>query len=837
MTRRVGDQPTTDEPGAHFETEHLRSGLRGRSVRGGVATLVAQALGFLIKLGSLAALARLVTKEDFGLIFAVTAITSFISTVNEFGLAAATQQRAHLDHEQVTALFWVNVAMSLVAVALTAAIIPAAVWLYHGDTRLVSIMLAYAAMSIFDGVAVQHQALLRRQMRFRTLGGIEVASLAASRIVAIVMAWCGAGYWALVAQAAVIRAVSAGGVWVACGWRPGRPAWSSSIRPMLAFGGNLTGVRLLGDLTLNLDRIVLRRFAGEAATGIYGNVYRLLQLPIRSLTWPLTTVALPVLSRLQADPERFRVYWRRASSLLAIVQVPLVVFMAVAADGVVLTVLGSQWAEAARVFRVLAPSALIVALTPGIAWAYAALGRTDRQVRWTAASSVVRGIAILIGAPWGCLGVAVAASASTVCLRVPGVMYCFRGSPLRLADLAQAAWRPFLASVVAGAALSVAERFGSPLGSAVLGLVMHGGLFAITYAASWLLIPGGRRELGEIVRLARELRARVPRTAPDAATRPARHSDGRSPSTVSPHEMAVSQLPFVSVVIPVYNDAERLALCLRALTEQTYPPERFEIVIVDNGSTDHLAAVVRDVPNVVFAREPRPGSYAARNAGLALAVGEVIAFTDSDCTPRQDWIANGVARLLEVPNCGLVGGAVEFTFAAPDRVSICERYDSMFYFDQADYIRRGRFACTANAFTQASVIRRVGAFDADLKSVGDREWGNRVSAAGYALVYAGEAVVRHPARRTLQDLLRKRRRLAGGHHDMIRRKGLAALRLLNALRRHLIRDPLLCAGQMLLRARAIGPRVALGILSVYTLLCYAEALELVRLRAGGQPRR
>ena len=207
MARTVGRPTTTESGDAHFGTAHLRAGLRGRSVRGGVVTLATQALGFLIKFGSLAALARLVTKEDFGLVFAVTAITSFISTVNEFGLASATQQRAELDHEHVTALFWVNVAMSLVAVAVTAALIPAAVWLYDGDARLVSIMLAYAAMSVLDGVAVQHQALLRRQMRFTILGGIEIAALATSRIVAIAMAWYGAGYWALVMQAAVIRAV------------------------------------------------------------------------------------------------------------------------------------------------------------------------------------------------------------------------------------------------------------------------------------------------------------------------------------------------------------------------------------------------------------------------------------------------------------------------------------------------------------------------------------------------------------------------------------------------------------------------------------------------------
>jgi O-antigen/teichoic acid export membrane protein len=490
----------------HFGTAHLQRDLRVRSVRGGVATLATQAVGFVVKLVSLAALARLVTKEDFGLVFAITAITTAIGTVKEFGLAAATQQRAELDHAQVTALFWVNVGLSLVAALATAAAAPAIVWFYHGDPRLVSIVLAYAGMGLFDGLAVQHQALLKRQMRFRALAVIEIASLVTSRGAAIGLAFAGGGCWALVLQALVLRVVAVVGVWLACAWRPGRPAWTSGIRPLLRFGRDLTGVRLLGQVAVNADKMLLARFAGEAATGLYGNAYRLLQLGSHNIVWPLTTVALPVLSRLQDQPERFRAYFVRAMALVTAAGMPTVVFMFLAADRIVLTVLGPQWAEAALIFRILAPTAFLYTLNPGTGWVYTALGRTDRQVRWNVVTSGTRVLAIAAGIPWGAIGVATAVSVVVCALRLPGIIYCFRETPLRVRDLWEAIRLPAVTSLAAGAALVAAgpEFVTSvpPWGHLLAELAVY----AIAYGLAWLVIPGGRAELRRVAELVAALR-------------------------------------------------------------------------------------------------------------------------------------------------------------------------------------------------------------------------------------------------------------------------------------------------------------------------------------------
>lgn len=116
---------------------------------------------------------------------------------------------------------------------------------------------------------------------------------------------------------------------------------------------------------------------------------------------------------------------------------------------------------------------------------------------------------------------------------------------------------------------------------------------------------------------------------------------------------------FVSVVIPVSNDFERLKTCLKALEEQTYPKKLYEVIVVDNGSDEDINPLVIQFSQAFATQESRRGSYTARNKGDSLAKGDVIAFTDSDCIPNCDWIEKGVANLLQVFNCGLVVGKIK----------------------------------------------------------------------------------------------------------------------------------------------------------------------------------
>ncbi len=234
--------------------------------------------------------------------------------------------------------------------------------------------------------------------------------------------------------------------------------------------------------------------------------------------------------------------------------------------------------------------------------------------------------------------------------------------------------------------------------------------------------------------------------------------------------------PFVSVIIPVYNDAERLALCLEALAAQTYPPDRFEVIVVDNGSPEMPEAAVSRFPNARLLVEPQPGSYAARNLGLAHARGDCLAFTDSDCIPAATWLERGVAALHAQSNTGLVGGRIELFPADPAHPTPAELYELLNVFRVETMVERFYFSPTANLFTFRHVFDRVGPFNAALPSAGDSDWGQRVHAAGYRLVYAEDVVVRHPARGSTEELRLKAARVAVGMDLKRRLRGETTLR-------------------------------------------------------------
>ncbi|MEZ5320115.1 MAG: glycosyltransferase [Vicinamibacterales bacterium] len=295
--------------------------------------------------------------------------------------------------------------------------------------------------------------------------------------------------------------------------------------------------------------------------------------------------------------------------------------------------------------------------------------------------------------------------------------------------------------------------------------------------------------------------------------------------------------PFVSVIIPVFNDARRLRGCLDALEQQTYPADRYEVVVVDNGSTDRPESVVAAHAHAVCVREPRPGSYAARNAGLARAKGEVLAFTDADARPEPGWLEHGVRRLGALEGDGMVGGRLECVFDRQGTPNFAERFDAVTYLRQQHYVERQHFAATANMFATRAVFDRVGGFRADLFSSGDAEWGTRVHRAGFPQAYADDAVVAHRARGSVWKIIALHRRLLGGWF---------ALRSTPALPHHPTSLWQLLNGfplypsiwfSMRQHPQVHGRGQALSYYAFSLCLRYVQALEWIRLSLGGRPRR
>jgi O-antigen/teichoic acid export membrane protein len=425
--------------------------LKRKSVVGGLAAVSAQGAKFVLQTGTTIVLARLLSPQDFGLQGMVVAFTGFLAFFRDAGLGAATVQRAEVSQEQISALFWVNVAVGAFLAALCAGLAPVMVSFYH-EPRLYWMAIVSGAGFIFSGLAAQHQALLQRGMRFVTAAKIDVLSLVVSSGTGIVMALLGCRYWSLVGLAMASSLVGTAAVWIAVPWLPERPHRRAGIRSMLRFGWKATCTNLVVFFAWNSEKILLGRFWGADALGLYGRAYQLATLPVLQLNSAVTGVAFPALSRIQHDAGRLARSFLRAFSLLISLTIPITISCALFAEEIVRVVLGAKWAEAAPIFRLLAPVALVFAVANPLSWLVLSTGRAGRALSISATTTPLVILGIILGLSHGPKGVALGYSLAMTLLVVPIAAWSKLGTGITWGDLWGAARQPLLAGVLAGAA-------------------------------------------------------------------------------------------------------------------------------------------------------------------------------------------------------------------------------------------------------------------------------------------------------------------------------------------------------------------------------------------------
>jgi PST family polysaccharide transporter len=418
-----------------FCTDHLQADLTGRTARSGMITIVSQFVRFVLNLLAVMVMARLLLPVEYGLIAMVAPITGFVGLFKDLGLSTATIQKAHITHEQVSVLFWVNVTVSIGLAVLCLAISPL-VGIFYQDSRTMWITMALASSFIFGGLTAQHHALLRRQMLFVTLGWIDIVTSVVSIVVGIATAWWGWSYWSLVTMTLSGAAVNCAAVWSVNSWRPGRPCRGSGVRELLRFGRSLTVSQVFNFISGNMDKLLIGKTLGAGALGIYNRAFQLLLMPMEQVFSPLSSVLLASLSRVSDDPARFRRAVRTAGDLLLMTVAPLVAAMIVFAQEMVLVFLGPAWLEAVPIFRALAVVALVLPMNYLGAIILQAAGRTDVMMKWAPVAMVISVASILVGMPWGLIGIATAWAFGVLVLRSPIFYFIIsRTTPIALGDI------------------------------------------------------------------------------------------------------------------------------------------------------------------------------------------------------------------------------------------------------------------------------------------------------------------------------------------------------------------------------------------------------------------
>jgi O-antigen/teichoic acid export membrane protein len=477
--------------------KHLQKDLDRISARGGVFTVTSQVGVFTIQTLNMIFMARLLVPYDFGLIAMVTSVTSFMLNFKDGGLSVATIRNASITHEEVSVLFWINVAVSTVLALIVLLLAPILSWFYH-EPKLIPVVAAFSIGFFAGGFGVQHQAILNRQMRFRAIALSDNLSILICSLVGLTFAAFHFAYWSLVAMQVSYSCVNSTILWCLSGWRPGKPAWHSNAWSMLAFGGHLTGGSVMNYFARNTDSFLIGRVWGAVPLGFYGRAYQLLLLPTMQMSAPIRSVAVPALSRLSDDPVRFRETCRHILNNMARVSWPLISCMIVTSDWIMPALLGPKWAPSAAIFAWLGVAALLQPISSSTIWIMVAQGRSRDIFVTQCYASLMTLAAIVIGLPWGPIGVAISISTGELLVRTP---YLFamvgRIGPLRTLDM----YRACLAGLGSSLAVLVTVgliRFNFTFAHPWHGLLVTVPIAMLVAVITTYVLPGGREAAREI---------------------------------------------------------------------------------------------------------------------------------------------------------------------------------------------------------------------------------------------------------------------------------------------------------------------------------------------------
>lgn len=393
----------------------VQDSLKQRTLHGlgwsGLAQVLRQILQFIISI----LLARLLAPSDFGLLAMILVFTGFASTISDLGLSTALIQKRDIQPRHESTIFCLQLACGAFLALLLSAAAPLIASFYQVH-RLAGICLAIAPTFLLNAFGSVPLALLQRKMAFRSIAAIEITSLLGSGAAAVIAALNGWGIWSLVLQALLASLITSALSWQQSRWRPELAFTPAAWRELRRFSSALTGFNIVNYWIRNLDNLIIGKFIGTYALGLYSRAYSMMLFPIRQVGDIVSRVMLPAMSSIQDQTERFRDIYLRATRVIALITFPFMIGMAVLADLIIVILFGPAWSGAISILRILSLVGLLQSIGTTLGWIYTARGRTDIMFFFSLGAGSVYAAAFLIGLRWGVLGVAGAYAASFLLL-------------------------------------------------------------------------------------------------------------------------------------------------------------------------------------------------------------------------------------------------------------------------------------------------------------------------------------------------------------------------------------------------------------------------------------
>ncbi len=483
-----------------FITKDDNQQLRDKSLSGGIWIMAGQVGGHSLRMLSIVILARLLRPSDYGLIAMVAVLTNFIQMFKDIGLNVATIQSKEISHAEVSNLFWYNTAISLLLGIIVAGCAPLVSWFYERQ-ELLYITLTLAVTFPVSGLIIQHVALLQRQLRYKDVSIIQIISIAAGIIAAILSAYLGLGYWSLVIMELTGVFSTTLLALYFCPWIPSLPCKRTKTAHFLRFGGYLTGSNFCEYFSNNLDKLIIGKLLTPAILGQYTKAFDLSLLPLRKISYPLQTLGVSTLSRLQDEPNRYKHYYTFAQETLVIALVPFFGLGFTCSHSLFSLFLGSQWTEAAPIFSWFCLLSLAIACTSSTRWLFISQGRTKEFLYFTLISAASSTLSFIIGIKYGIMGITICYTAVTILIRTPLVIYISsRSGPVGMMDQVKCFTPTIILSAIMVVIIKLTLHY-SKITSDIITIIIAISIYILCFVGAFILSKNWRKKICTLLEL------------------------------------------------------------------------------------------------------------------------------------------------------------------------------------------------------------------------------------------------------------------------------------------------------------------------------------------------
>lgn len=508
------------QPDGTFRAVASDAGLRRTAVRSAGATITGQMANFVLSMGSVSVLARLLSPADFGV---VAMVTTFGLLFRSFGFAGFTElivQREGLTDSLASNLFWVELSVGAILTLAFASAGPLMALFYHNET-VARVAVGISPMIVLGCLGWIHLGLLQRAGHFKSTALINFAGQVALLVVSISLAVEGWHYWALIWGIVAQSAITAGGAWLVCRWIPSWPVRAPGTRSGVKFATHVYSHHAFNYLTRNTDNLLVGWRYGASVLGFYKKAYDLFVLPESQLLSPLSMVVVSTLSRIREDREQFRRFFLGAISVMALLGMGIGADFALVGKDIIRLLLGPGWDEAGRIFALFGPGIGAMLLYNTHGWIHVSIGRPERWLLWGLIEFFCTASLFILTLRWGPSGIAFAWTVSFFLLMFPGFWYAGRPIGLGLGSIISSIWRFFLASVVAGCTTALIVRsmphlamtFGAPI--ALVRILAISAMYFSLYVGSVIVFHRSMKPINDAVGLLRDL---LPGRMPEATT-------------------------------------------------------------------------------------------------------------------------------------------------------------------------------------------------------------------------------------------------------------------------------------------------------------------------------